>query len=389
MTSPLLTALLGGLERVLPDAAVLRRAIHADPYLSGAEGPTRDRFTAEAGWLDWQPLAGTGAWARTGPGGPAVGLRAELDALPVPEATGVEWASRNPGVMHACGHDIHLAALWAVLSAARGLELPVGLVPILQPREEVTPPGARDVVASGLIDDEQIEAVVGVHVQPQVARGVVSTGAGAVNAAYDSFEIEVGGRPGHGAYPHVAVDPITTLAQVVSAVAALPASLIDPTHPTVVSFGQISGGTAPNIITDVATATGTIRTFSERDRARLHDAITRTVDGIAAGRGAVAATRFIAGGPALVNDPGLAKRLDTMLAGMGLTVAETPFRSCGSDDFAEYGTVSASLMAFVGTGGGEGIGLHHGAFLPDREALRLAAQTYAAGYVAAAACLVD
>ncbi|NHB84123.1 amidohydrolase [Tessaracoccus sp. HDW20] len=97
--------------------------------------------------------------------------------------------------MHACGHDVHLAALWAVLTAARGLDLPAAMVPILQPREEVTPPGASDVVASGLLDEEGVEAMIGVHVQPGVEAGIVSTGAGAVNAAYDSFEIEIAGSP--------------------------------------------------------------------------------------------------------------------------------------------------------------------------------------------------
>ena len=389
MTSPLLKALLARLEEALPQAAALRRELHADPQLSGAEGPTRDRFVAAADWLDWSPVADTGAWSRLGPGGPAVGLRAELDALPVQESTGVEWASRTEGTMHACGHDVHLAALWAVLRAARDLDLPFGLVPVLQPREEVTPPGALDVLASGLLESQEIEAMIGVHVQPQVPRGVISTGSGAVNAAYDSFEIIVRGRPGHGAYPHIAVDAIGCLAQIITAVAALPAFTIDPTHPTVVSFGQLSGGTAPNVITDSARATGTIRTFSQADQERLHEAISHTVAGIAAGRGAAATVRFIRGGPALVNDPGLAKRMDTVLTTLGITVAETPFRSCGSDDFAEYGSAAASLMTFVGTGRGDGIGLHHGAFLPDRDALSLVATAYAAGYLAAASCLSD
>ncbi|HJE50596.1 MAG TPA: M20 family metallopeptidase [Tessaracoccus flavescens] len=387
MSADLLNALVAGIDAVLPQAAALRREIHADPHLSGQEAPTRDRFLAATPWLDWHPVAQTGAWGRIGPGGPAVGVRAELDALPINESTGVEWESRNPGVMHACGHDVHLAALWALATAARGLDLQVGLVPVLQPREEITPPGAVDVVESGLLEDEEIEAMIGVHVQPSVERGVVSTGAGAVNAAYDSFEIVVKGRPGHGAYPHIAVDPIGTLASIVSAICALPSHLVDPTHPTVVSVGQISGGTAPNVIAEEAACRGTIRTFSEGDRDLIHETIARTAEAIALSRGAAAATRFVRGGPALVNDPGLARRVDPLLSSMGLTVAETPFRSCGSDDFAEYGLATASIMCFVGTGRTDGIGLHHGAFLPGRETLRIVAQTMAAGYVAAAGAL--
>lgn len=383
MTNELLRDLAAGIDAVLPEAAALRRAIHADPHLSGEEEQTRDLFVKMARWLDWSPVAHTGAWARFGPAGPAVGLRAELDALPVTETTGVEWESRRPGVMHACGHDLHLAALWAVLRAARELELPAAMVPILQPREESSPPGATDVVASGLLEEQSIEAMIGVHVQPLVERGIVSTGAGAVNAAFDSFEISVLGRPGHGAYPHTAIDPITTLAAIIGAVSSMPARLIDPTHPTVVSFGEISGGTAPNVIADVARCRGTIRTFSEEDRRLLHEAIVRTAESVALGRGAVAQVRLIHGGPALVNDPGLVRRVDPMLGQLGITVAEAPFRSCGSDDFAEYGLATSSVMCFIGTGRVQGVGLHHGAFLPGRDSLQLAARAYAAGYVGA------
>ncbi|MFD0866192.1 M20 family metallopeptidase, partial [Tessaracoccus lubricantis] len=282
------------------------------------------------------------------------------------------------------GHDVHMAALWAVATAARDLALPVGLLPILQPREEVTPPGAGDVVRSGLLDEQEIEAMIGVHLQPQVDRGIVSTGAGAVNAAYDSFEIVVRGRPGHGAYPHVAVDPISALATIIGELHSLPGRIISPTHPTVISVGQITGGTAHNVIADQASCQGSIRTFSEADRNLLHDAVARLASAVAESRGGQATTRFVRGGPALVNDPGLVKRVDPLLKGMGLTVAETPFRSCGSDDFAEYGREAASVMCFIGTGHVDGVGLHHGAFLPGRESLQLAAHAFAAGYVAAA-----
>lgn len=383
MTSELLLALRVGIADALPRAAALRRLLHTQPRLSGEEGDTREEMTRALDWLGWSPVAGTGAWSRTGPDGPAVGLRAELDALPVAEVTGVEWESRVPGVMNACGHDVHLAALWAVLTAARDLDLPAGLVAILQPREEVTPPGASDIVASGMLDAEEIEAMIGVHMQPGIEPGIVSTGAGAVNAAYDSFEIVVSGSPAHGAYPHLAVDPITALAAIIGEVSSLNARLINPTHPTVVSFGRIAAGTADNVIPDSATCHGTIRTFRESDRTLLHQAIAATAEGVAAGRGAAAAVRFTRGGPALINDPGLVRRADHHMAGLGMTVAEVPFRSCGSDDFAEYGAVAASMMCFVGTGRINGVGLHHGAYLPGRDALELAAQAFACGYAAA------
>ncbi len=379
-----LAALLDGIDNVLPDAAALRREIHAFPHLGGDENPTREIFTEAVPFLSWSPVAGTGGWARLGPDGPSVGLRAELDALPITEDTGVEWSSERRGIMHACGHDVHLAALWAVLQAAKSIELPAGLVAVLQPREEVSPCGAGDVVSSGLLDDEDIAAMIGVHVQPLVERGVVSTGAGAVNAAFDSFTITVNGRAGHGAYPHYALDPITVLASIITGLSELTAQQIDPTKPTVVSVGQVQGGTAPNIIANSATCHGTIRTFSEAVREHLHEAIPRLAEGVAFARGASASVAFERGGPALVNNPDLVARVDTVLNQADVPVAPVPFRSCGSDDFAEYGQVVPSVMCFVGTGGSDGVGLHHPRFLPGRDALPLVARTYAAAYVAAA-----
>ncbi len=382
-----LDALVAGIDDALPEAASLRRAIHADPHLGGDESDTRDAFIAETRWLDWAPVAETGAYARTGPPGPAVGLRAELDALPILEATGLEWASGRRGIMHACGHDLHLAALYALLRAARGLDLPVGMVPVLQPREETNPPGAPDIVASGVLEDVGVRAMIAVHVQPQVPRGVVSTGAGPVNAAFDSFEIVVTGHTGHGAYPHKAVDPIGVLAAIVGGLGSLTAATVDPIQPAVLSVGSFHAGTAPNIIAETATLTGTVRTFHASDRAAMFDAIARLAEGVALSRGAAATTTFTRGGPALVNDAALSRRADALLASLGVPVAETPFRSCGSDDFSEYGEVVPSLMSFIGTGSDDGVGLHHPKFLPGRDALRLAAVTLAATYAAAAATL--
>ncbi|HHU39656.1 MAG TPA: amidohydrolase [Propionibacterium sp.] len=384
MTDSLLDQLVAGIDAVLPDAASLRRLIHSDPHLGGDEMDTRDAFTAAADWLDWLPVAETGAYARFGPDGPAVGLRAELDALPISEATGVEWASQRRGIMHACGHDVHMAAMWALITAARDLDLPAGMVPLLQPREEDNPPGASDVVASGVLDEADVQAMVAVHVQPQVEPGVVSTGAGAVNAAFDSFEITVTGRGGHGAYPHAANDPITVLAAIITGLNEVKARTLNPIHPSVVSVGEIRGGTAPNVIAETATCRGSVRTFHEADRTALFEALVRLAEGTALARGASATVKFTRGGPALVNNPELAVRADALLGKLGVPVAAVPFRSCGSDDFSEYNELVPSLMSFVGTSAPEGVGLHHAAFLPGRRALRLCAITLAANYVAGA-----
>ena len=148
-------AWLSNLTAELTVARGVREQVHADPHLSGDEEPTAD-LVADALEIPMQRIAGTGRIGRIGPQtGPAVMLRAEMDALPIEEATGAPFASTN-GAMHACGHDVHMAALVAVVRAARGLDLPVGLVPLLQPREESAPHGGFDVVSSGLLDDHEV-----------------------------------------------------------------------------------------------------------------------------------------------------------------------------------------------------------------------------------------
>ena len=188
------------LSQEIEGAKELRRALHMNPRLSGEESDTTRRV-GEAMGISITSIAGTGGWGRVGPcDGPAVALRGELDALPMEEQTGLEWASTN-GVMHACGHDVHLAALTAVVRAAKKVRLPYGLVPVLQPREEAYPSGALDVRESGLFIQQSIAHAIGVHVHPGVGVGAVSTGAGFVNADASEIKITLKGQGGHGAYP--------------------------------------------------------------------------------------------------------------------------------------------------------------------------------------------
>ncbi len=383
----LLELLVSGIRHVLPRAHSLREALHADPRLGGDEGPTTAMVTQALPFVDWTPVAGTGAVGRVGPKGPAVGVRAELDALPILEKTGARFASRTRGVMHACGHDVHIAALWALMTAAHEVDLPVGLVGVLQPREEIAPSGAEDVVASGLLTEMDVQAMIGVHVQPRVRAGVLSTGVGGVNASFDEFTITVKGEPGHGAYPHLALDPISILATIVLGLSEIGARAIDPTHPSVISVGQISGGTAPNVIAGQASCWGTVRATTTHDRDLLHADIRRLARYTAAARGAKAEVEIVTGGPILDNNADLVAHIDPLVRHAGLDLAATPFRSCGSDDFAAYGAHLPSVMMFAGTGtiSSHGdrhkVGLHHERFLPDEDAVERVARAMAVGLV--------
>ena len=374
------------LDLELPDAVALRHRIHAAPEVSGHETATAATVVAAIGAGEGTPSAGTGRVLRVGPAGPAVAVRAELDALPLVEATGAPYAATN-GAMHACGHDVHLAAVTALTRAALRLEaagtaLPAGLVVVLQPREEVGPTGASDVVAEGVLAAHDVRAVVGGHVQPQVPAGHVSCDPGPVNAAVDEVEVVVTGRGGHGAYPHLVVDPVPALCRIVLSLQDAVRSAVDPLQPVVVTMTQLSGAGAPNVVPDEARSAGTVRTMRPQDATALHARIEALVTGIAAAHGCTGRYVVRRGEPALHNDPPTAAAAAEWLDVLGLPTA--PFASCGSDDFATYGNLLPILMMFVGTGTGPGSPMLHDAqFLPPDGTVREVALALLAGWLAA------
>jgi amidohydrolase len=331
-------------------------------------------------------VAGTGRLIRIGPAaGPAIGIRAELDALPIAEETGATWSSVT-GAMHACGHDVHLAALTAVARAARHVELPVALLAVLQPREETAPSGARDITADASFAAQQPAAMIGVHLQHQVPAGTVAAAAGTVNAATDDFEITVTGTGGHAGYPHLAADPVLALCQSVVALQHLISRRIDPTHGAVVSVGTLRAGTAANIIPAVATARGTIRTLAGADREFLRATLAQTVADTCRAYGCEGTVAITPAEPMLVNDPRLTSLCQPLLRSAGFDV-DTDFRSCGADDFSYYSAAVPTAMLFVGSG--TPVSLHHPRFLPGDEAVGQVASAMLAGYLAAVASLAD
>lgn len=363
----------------LPGAIALRHRLHADPRLSGEEDDTAEAVCGAIG-VAGERVAGTGRLLRLGrTTGPAVVLRAELDGLPLSERTGLVWTSTR-GVMHACGHDVHCAALAAVARAAQRVELPCGLLIVLQPREERDPSGARDVVVDQAFTAHDVRAVIGVHVQPQLPRGVVGIGSGPVNASCDELEIMVIGQGGHGAYPHHSADPVLALAQIVVALHHLVSRRVDPLAAAVLSVGELHAGTAPNIIPELAQARATLRALDPADRGPLQEAARAVVNHTAAAYGCAGTLTVVAGEPVLVNDPKLTVATARRLPALGL-VPQARFRSCGSDDFAFYTEVLPALMLFVGVADGTpgAPGLHHPRFAPPDEVVGEVARAYLAG----------
>ena len=320
-----------------------RRHLHAHPELSFEERATvayvADRLR-ELG-IPFRAAAGTGLFAEIrGGSGPTVALRADMDALPIQEANDVPYRSTVPGVMHACGHDVHTAAL---LGAARILcDLQgrlAGTVRLLfQPGEEKLPGGASLMIRDGALRDPTPAGLFGQHVHPPLPAGTVGFRPGIYMASTDELELVIHGRGGHGAMPHQAVDPIVITAQVITALQQLISRESDPTLPVVLTFGKInSDGGATNVIPNAVRLEGTLRTLNEEWRKEMHERIRRTVTGIAAALGGSAEVEVRHGYPFLKNDEELtdwARSAASELLGHD-KVVDLPIRMTG-EDFAFY-----------------------------------------------------
>jgi amidohydrolase len=386
MSSPTeaLELLLARLEHELPSAQRLRRQIHSRPELAHREHSTA---TAIEDRLELQTTrAATGIIACTAGDEKAVAVRAELDGLPIQERTDAEYASTN-GAMHACGHDVHAAALVALLRAARALErhLPAPLMGVFQPSEEAYPSGAELLVKEGHLDG-RVKAMVGIHVHPDLPWGAISIGQGPINAACDNIEISVEGESAHGAYPHLGRDPIVAVANIVMGLHTLVARRVDPLHPAVLTVGELHAGSAENVIPARATARLTLRTYDATDRRMVRALIDELVRSTARAYGCSAHTETVEGEPVLENDARIGACASTLAGAAGFRLAD-PLRSCGSDDFAFFGAVAPIAMGFVGLHGAPGFEpqpLHHPQFLPPDEAVASVARAQAVLYAAAA-----
>jgi amidohydrolase len=380
VSTELLHTLLASLQDELPAAVALRERLHASPEPSHAEHGTA-RLVAEA--LDApnvEPIAGTGLLARAGPPrGRPVAVRAELDALPIREQTGASFAAVN-GLMHACGHDVHMAALAALFRAARRSEssLTGPLLALYQPSEETYPSGAEAIVRERATLGD-VGAVVAAHVHPEVPWGRVSVEPGPVNASCDYLRITVEGVGGHGAYPHRARDPILALSHVVIALQSLVSRRLDPMHPGVFSVGWTRAGSVENVIPELAEAGGTLRALEPQDRGPLREAALEIVETTARAHGCTARVEVTEGEPATVNDDALAATARALLPEAGFEPAP-PLRSCGSDDFGFYRSLAPTLMVFVGLDGApntQRFPLHHPRFLPPPETVEAVARAQA------------
>ena len=293
---------------------------------------------------------------QAGPGRTVL-LRADMDALPIEEQTGLPFASQHPGVMHACGHDGHTAML---LGAAQILsaqpEALYGEVRfIFQHAEELFPGGAQELVDGGLMDG--VDVVVGTHLMSPVPTGVVVLRSGPLLAAPDAFEITIQGRGGHGAMPHQTVDPVVVAAHVVLALQSVISRLRDPLEPAVLTVSQIHGGTAHNVIPDVVTLGGTVRTFDEALRARIPGQMEQLARGTAEAHGATCTSEYVRGYRAVVNDAavtGVLREVAREALASEMAAGEMQLSEgqpiMGGEDFSAYLSRAPGCFILIGAG---------------------------------------
>jgi hippurate hydrolase len=347
-------ALLDEARGIAGRLTALRRAIHAEPEL-GLETPkTLAKVRAELAdlpleWREATSCTGAVAVLNAGKTGRSVLLRGDMDALPMDEATGLEFASTVPGRMHACGHDTHTAMLAgaARLLAARADQLEGEVRFMFQPGEEGFH-GARFMLEDGVLDPLP-EAAFALHVMPNAPHGTIGSRAGTRLASADMLEIAVVGRGGHASMPHDARDPVPVACEIVLALQAMVTRRFDATDAVVVTVAQMEAGSAHNIIPDRAQMKGTIRTLSPTNREAVGQAIRQLAEHIAAAHDCLAEVTITEGFPPTVNDPRAVALAETVATGLaGGAFMRLPAPIMGAEDFSYVLAKVPGMMGFLG-----------------------------------------
>ena len=357
----------------------IRHEIHRHPELSREESRTTTAVANALSDLDLRIRRGPsdlGLIIDQGPPGPRVALRADLDALAIHEESGVPFASKNKGVMHACGHDVHTAIL---IGAVRALHRTVPDRPlrfIFQPAEEATPGGAIDMVEAGAMDD--VIAIMALHVDPHRPVGNVGIQTGPLTSACDVFRLRIHGHGGHGARPHETQDTILIAAQAIQAMHHAFDRGLDARHPFVLTFGTLhAGATAHNVIPAVAEMTGTVRTPIQVARDSIEPLMRKVLGGLCGAWGLEYELELKQGAPPVVNDASVVdviRHAATQVVGSD-RVTPTGLPSMGAEDFSWYLPYAPGAMFRLGVGIGSP--LHSATFRADDAAIPIGARILA------------
>ncbi|MDQ7062869.1 MAG: amidohydrolase [candidate division KSB1 bacterium] len=367
-----------------PDLIQYRRHLHQHPELGYQEQNTARYLTELLRSFGLTPrrVAGTGLLVDIGEAPARIGFRADMDALPIREETGLPYASQNSGVMHACGHDVHMAVALGVARALVALRehLTHGVRLLFQPAEELMPGGAADMIRDGAI--EGLEAIYALHVEPTLPAGTVGLKYGPFLASVDTFDIELRGKMGHAGYPHRAVDPVPAAAELVLALQTLVARKTDPVSPAVFSITELQAGEAKNIIPAKVHLGGTYRCLDAAVREQIPHWLEDMLAGICRAHGLEYKLSFEHGSPVLVNDEHCTRKLEQVcrqvLGDDRVVILQEP--RLGAEDFSFYlEHIPGTLMRLgVQTDPAQTVPLHSPRFAPDERAMAVGAQVMTA-----------
>ncbi len=361
----------------------IRRELHRIPELGFREEKT-SAFVAD--YLKQEGLSVVTGVARTGVvglletgrPGPTLLIRADMDALPITEETGLPFASQHPGVMHACGHDGHMAMALATATVMNALKDRInGTIKfVFQPAEE-GPGGAKPMIDAGVMDNPQVDYALGCHIWPTIPEGTIGIRAGVLMAAMFRFDITIKGKGGHGAMPHLCVDALETACQVVAALQRIVSRQMDPTSPTVITVGKFEAGTAFNVIPETAAICGTARTFDKATWERWPGIIETVVKGVCESMGAGYEMSHEQGYPPTVNDPGMADRMKR-IAGevVGIERVVIPDMTLGGEDMAFFLEQVPGCFFCLGAGNDAYAGIHNPRFGFNEAILLSGVETY-------------
>lgn len=355
----------------------IRRDIHAYPE-TGFDVVRTSALVADSlkqAGISYQTAIGrTGVVGTidTGRPGPTLLLRADMDALPIHEQTGLEFASKIDGKMHACGHDLHTSTLIGAGILLEGLKPHlVGTIKLMfQPAEETSESGARAMIEDGVLDG--VDMAIGFHNHPDEEVGSFSYVSGIVNGSSDEFSIVVRGRSGHAARPHMANDPIVAAATLILQLQTIVSREVDPMHPAVLTIGGIEGGKAENIIPDAIRIIGTVRTQHRENRDLIENAIRRQCEGVSTSMNVNCEFNMVRGVPSLINDYALtARTMKAIAAHFGSQSVEQRPASLGAEDFALVGEKVPALQLGIGARTpGRDDKLHNSDYQPDERSIR-------------------
>jgi len=352
-------------KSVEQEVFAIRRDLHRIPETGFREKKTSAYvadYLQREGLKMTTGVAGTGVVGlmETGRPGNTLLIRADMDALPITEATGLDFASEHPGVMHACGHDGHMAMVLATATVMNRLksEFNGGIKFVFQPAEE-GPGGAKPMIAAGVLDDPTVDCALGCHIWPNIPEGTIGIRTGPLLAAMTSFDITINGKGGHGAMPHLCVDALEIGCQVVNALQRVVSRQMNPLSPTVITVGRFQAGTAFNVIPETANLCGTARTFDKTTWRRWPETIEKIVSGVCDSMGADYDVSFEQGYPPTVNDATMADRM-RIIAGevVGPERVVVPDKTLGGEDMAYFLERVPGCFFCLGAGNDAFAGIH-------------------------------